>query len=147
MATQWTAGLSALTPLPAATLNTIGAAAESYTPTVTNLPTSSAVGRYIRVNNHVTVFVRLVASGAATGTISVSLPTNTNVESRQWNGAAGVVLATDVSVNVWQFGVIQIGTNTVSFSVLPGPAFYNATVPFTWANNDVLTFTITYLAA
>lgn len=35
MATQWTAGLSALTPLPAATLNRIGAAWESWTPTVT----------------------------------------------------------------------------------------------------------------
>lgn len=147
MATQYTAGLTTGQVLTAATMNSIGAAAESYTPTVTNLPTSAVSGRYIRVNNHVTVFVKITASGAATGTISVSLPTNTNATTRDWNGAAGVALAYDFSANAWQFGVIQLSTNTVSFSNFPTPTFYNATVPFTWANTDQIIFTITYLAA
>lgn len=68
MATQWTAGLSALTPLPAATLNTIGAAWESWTPQLWSgtgqATTSTATGVYARINKIAIVHVYLNASGS-----------------------------------------------------------------------------------
>ena len=68
MATQWTAGLSALTPLPAATLNRIGAAWETFTPTLfsgaTQASTSTATGAYCLINKIAFVHVYANASGA-----------------------------------------------------------------------------------
>lgn len=148
MATQYTAGITQGQAWTAAIANQIGAAAESYTPTVTGLPTSSLVGRYIQVNNHVTVFVSMTASGAATANIAVTLPTSTNSSTRTlWQGASGQCLAYDVSANAWQFGTIQLSTNAVQFSQLPTPTYYGVGTPFIWANGDILNFTLTYLAA
>jgi hypothetical protein len=148
MATQYTAGITQGQVWTAAIANQIGAASESYTPTVSNLPTSAVVGRYIRIQNLITVYASATASGAATGTISISLPTSTDANIRNsWNAVTGVALAYDLSANAWQFGVIQPGTSSVAFSFLPTPAFYAAAVPFVWANGDVLTFSITYLGA
>jgi hypothetical protein len=80
MATQWTAGLSALTPLPAATLNTIGAAWETWTPTITQTGnvtfTASATSTYAQVQKIVFGSIYLTVSGTGTGAsnVVVSLP-------------------------------------------------------------------------
>lgn len=81
MATQWTAGLSALTPLPAATLNTIGAAWETWTPTysassgsLTTITTNAA--RYARLQKIVIVHINATVSnvGTASGFLQFTLP-------------------------------------------------------------------------
>ncbi len=46
----------------------------SYTPTLTNIPTSATAGRYRRVGDSMEVDVSWTASGAATGDIAVPLP-------------------------------------------------------------------------
>jgi hypothetical protein len=81
MATQWTAGLSALTPLPAATLNTIGAAWETWTPTVTqsvNVTFTTAYARYARINKIVIASCYLTMTSAGTGNnrVVVTMPIN-----------------------------------------------------------------------
>ena len=67
MATQYTAGLTAGQVLTAATMNSIGAAWESFTPTLFSgtgqATTSTATGRYCRVNKLVTLHVFMQASG------------------------------------------------------------------------------------
>jgi hypothetical protein len=80
MATQWTAGTSAGQVLTAATLNTIGAAWESYTPTVkagaTTLTGTVDYARYCQIQKTVFVQVLFTASntGATNGIITVSYP-------------------------------------------------------------------------
>lgn len=147
MATQYTAGLTAGQVLTAATMNQIGAAAETYAPTVGNLAVLNTTAAYIRINNLVTYFGRIVANGAATGTITVSTPTTINTTTQQWNGVSGYVLAYDNSAANWVQGTIQAQAGAIAFSQFGAPAYYNAVVPFVWAVNDVLSFTITYLAA
>lgn len=72
MATQWTAGLSVGQVLTAATLNTIGAAWETYTPTVTpqtgTITTLGArYGKYTRINKLVVVIFDVTITTNGTG--------------------------------------------------------------------------------
>ena len=71
MATQWTAGLSALTPLPAATLNRIGAVWETWTPTVTSnagtITTSTVnTARYCQLQKTIIGLVDITINNAGT---------------------------------------------------------------------------------
>lgn len=80
MATQWTAGTTSGQVLTAATLNTIGAAWETYTPTVkagaTTLTGTVNYARYCQLQKTVILQVSFTATntGAANGIISVSYP-------------------------------------------------------------------------
>ena len=80
MATQWTAGTTSGQVLTAATLNTIGAVWESYTPTVkagaTTLTGTVNTARYCQIQKTVILQVLFTASntGAANGIITVSYP-------------------------------------------------------------------------
>lgn len=80
MATQWTAGLTDNTVLPASTLNTIGAAWETWTPTVTQnnavAVTETVPSRYARIQKIVFAYVYLTATGTGTAgsSVRVSLP-------------------------------------------------------------------------
>jgi hypothetical protein len=80
MATQWTAGTTSGQVLTAATLNTIGAEWETYTPTVkagaTTLTGTVNTARYCQIQKTVIVQVLFTASntGAVNGIISVSYP-------------------------------------------------------------------------
>ena len=68
MATQYTAGLTTGEVLTAATMNSIGAAWETWTPTLFSgagqATTSTATGRYSLINKLATIHVFLQASGA-----------------------------------------------------------------------------------
>ena len=81
MATQWTAGLTDNTVLPAATLNTIGAAWETWTPTYsassgsfTTITTNAA--RYCRIQKLVIVHINATVTsvGTASGFMQFTLP-------------------------------------------------------------------------
>ena len=81
MATQWTGGLSALTPLPAATMNSIGAAWETWTPTITASTgtfTTTTVNRarYGRIQKLVfgEIDVTINTIGTASGALEFTLP-------------------------------------------------------------------------
>lgn len=83
MATQWTAGLSALTPLPAATLNTIGAAWETWTPVIKQpgvITTTISFARYARIQKIVVASFALTITGTGTAgqSLDISLPLTSN---------------------------------------------------------------------
>jgi hypothetical protein len=80
MATQYTAGLSAGNVLTAATMNSIGAAWETWTPTITQTGnvtfTASATSTYAQVQKIVFGSIYLTVTGTGTGAsnVVVSLP-------------------------------------------------------------------------
>ena len=81
MATQYTAGLTTGQVLTAATMNSIGAAWETWTPTITAsagafTTTTVNLARYARINKIVilNLSVTLNNIGTATGTMRFSLP-------------------------------------------------------------------------
>jgi hypothetical protein len=81
MATQWTAGLTDNTTLPAATLNTIGAAWETWTPTVTSQSGTITTGslqyaRYARIQKLVVVqfAYNVTTAGTGSGGLRFTLP-------------------------------------------------------------------------
>ena len=83
MATQWTAGTTAGQVLTAATLNTIGAASVSYTPTLTQGVTLSKtiqVARYWQFNKMIIgqVAVGITSSGTAGQPVLIGLPLSAN---------------------------------------------------------------------
>jgi hypothetical protein len=78
MATQWTAGTVSGQVLTAATMNTIGAAWESYTPTLTqgvSVGKTVNYAKYCQIQKTVILQVLLTCTGSGLGgVISVSLP-------------------------------------------------------------------------
>jgi hypothetical protein len=83
MATQWTAGTTAGQILTAATLNTIGAASVSYTPTLTQGVTVSKtiqVARYWQFNKMIVgqVALGITSSGTAGQPVQIGLPLSGN---------------------------------------------------------------------
>jgi hypothetical protein len=82
MATQYTAGLTAGQILTAATMNSIGAAWESYTPVIkggaTTVTATLTYAKYFQINKivFVEVFATVTSAGAANGRITMTLPIN-----------------------------------------------------------------------
>lgn len=117
MATQWTAGLSALSPLPAATLNTIGATWETWVPTVTSsggtlgsVTINSA--RYARIQKIVfcSFDITITAVGTGSGSLNFTLP------------ITGATVPNGKSVGVWRersvtgdMGFVNFATTTLAF--------------------------------
>lgn len=93
MATQWTAGLASGQVLTAATLNTIGAASVTYTPTFTQSATINKtinLARYWRFQKMVVVQFSLTATsnGTAGNAVLVGLPISANLYSAiAWGNA------------------------------------------------------------
>jgi hypothetical protein len=86
MATQWTAGTTSGQVLTAATLNTIGAASVSYTPTLTQGVTVSktiVVARYFQYQKMVIgqVSLSVTSSGTSGSRILIGLPLTSNIAS------------------------------------------------------------------
>ena len=158
MATQYTAGLTTGQVLTAATMNSIGAAWESYTPaltaTITN-PTlgtgSTAQGAYTRINKLVIgmAYFAFGSSGtnAGSGDYSVSLPI-TSVASSALN--RGFTWLYDASAATGWAAVNQISTTT---TLIMYKATGDATIaigsanPFAWAANDQIRVQFIYEAA
>jgi len=155
MATQWTAGTTSGQVLTAATLNTIGAAWETYTPTLTASTTnptlgtgSSAAGKYGRVNKLVygqgQINFGSAGVSAGSGFYFVSLPI-TALTSGQVIGqfqiydssAAAVYLGTVIS-DTTSRGIMYYGA--------PATVVTNST-PMVWAASDFIRYTFQYEGA
>ena len=74
MATQYTAGLTTGQVLTAATMNSIGAAWESWTPVITNYVPSGSTSKYVRINKLVIWQFSSIVSTATAGEVSLTLP-------------------------------------------------------------------------
>jgi len=153
MATQYTAGLSAGQVLTAATMNSIGAAWETYTPTVkagaTTLTGTVIYARYARIQKTVWVQVsfRSNIAGAANGIITVSYPSGlTPVSTGGGDQTIGMFHILD-SGTAWYVGS-AVPTNPIQGIAYGGGNYMGAAVPaMTIANNDAISVAVCYEVA
>jgi hypothetical protein len=146
MATQWTAGLTDNTALPAATLNQIGAAWESYTPTFVNLVNSSLSSKYTQINKLIIWQIALIASSSSSGIITATLPV-TAASASFAAGRNNFLMFYDASATDSYVMSTQFPTSTTARFY-----FANSTSPTIWDGlqvgvSDELSGTIIYEAA
>lgn len=146
MATQYTAGLTTGQVLTAATMNSIGAAWETYTPTLTNYVASSSTSKYVRINKLVIwEFNSSVSSGSA-GEISLSLPVTAAVTMTQVGARNFGVFYDASATDSYILAAFIPTTTTVKFfyanSLTPGVLNGSQT-----AVSDEISFTLIYEAA
>ena len=151
MATQWTAGTTAGQVLTAATLNTIGAAWESWTPTWTASTANPAIGNgfiggmYARINKIVIADGYIIPGSTTTygtGTYRTTVPITMTLT----NGTVGFATLFDASAGYIQYpGVVtQVSTTVIEFRLGNATGLFSPTVPITLAQSDQLRFTLIY---
>lgn len=155
MATQYTAGLSSGQVLTAATMNSIGAAWETWTPALTASTTnptlgtgSSQTGRYGRVNKLVygQGQISFGTSGAAAGSgfYYTSLP----VTAQSSGLLVGTFQIYDSSATASYFGFLVSDTTSRCLLYYNNPAsVVTNAAPFTWAASDFVRVQFYYEAA
>lgn len=156
MATQYTAGLSAGQVLTAATMNSIGAAWETWTPALTASTTnptlgtgSTTTGRYGRINKTVFGNCRIIfgTSGvnAGSGFYFVSLP----VTAQASGVMSGYGYIFDSSTGLVRHTAVVLDSTTRVSLYLENATNYAvaATNPWTWAASDQISFYFEYEAA
>lgn len=155
MATQYTAGLTAGQVLTAATMNTIGAAPETYTPAWTSTGTAPAigngtlVGRYWRFNKFVVAQIAWTSSTTTTfgtGNYRLSLPIAANNVGYQ-AGVASFADASTFNTYVSTVGFITTTTVQVVTNVLGINGVWGATTPVAQASGDACQLTLFYEVA
>lgn len=154
MATQYTAGLSSGQVLTAATMNSIGAAWESWTPVLTNATVGNGtiVGAYTRINK--LVVARWVFTLGSTSSVSNYIAATLPVTAAS-GVFSGNVIYQDASPGASYPGYIDpsSGTTLIVIGSLNAAGTFvvgsglSPTVPFTWTTNDKIIVQITYEAA
>jgi hypothetical protein len=146
MATQYTAGLSVGEVLTSATMNSIGAAWETYAPTITNYVPAGSTSKYTRINKLVIWQFSSIVSTATAGEISFTLPV-TAATSITAAGARNFGLYYDASVADSFIMALFIPTTTTVklFNADSAtPAVLNGSA---LAINDEISFVLIYEAA
>lgn len=156
MATQYTAGLSSGQVLTAATMNSIGAAWETWTPALTASTTnptlgtgSTAAGRYGRIQKTVfgncRIFFGTSGTNAGSGFYFVSLP----VTAQASGVPAGSGWIYDSSTGLVRHVAIALDSTTRASLYLENATNYavGAANPWAWAASDQIQFSFEYEAA
>lgn len=137
--------------LTAADLNSIGEMT-SFTTSATNISISSQDCYFARVNDLVIARYYVVFAGAASGNILLSLPVAmTGYGVPYPAGAMGYGVAVDATAsNAYEMQIardVSTTTNIRFFSQAYGSPFSQVdnNTPFTWAADDSMRFTTTYL--
>lgn len=151
MATQYTAGLSAGQVLTAATMNSIGAEWESYTPTLTQpgaITKTVTYARYGRLQKFVfgSVYLSITGTGTGGNNIIVGAP----VTARDSNQIVGAGFFYDASANnIYVISAALTTTTSFNFnSDLTGSSSAFGTTPnIPLGNNDQIRFSFVYEAA
>jgi hypothetical protein len=155
MATQYTAGLTSGQVLTAATMNSIGAAWETYTPTWTSSGTAPALGngtltgRYCRINKTIVVQIALTTGSTSTygtGSYYLSLPfTNTTNTSIFFPLGFGYIQDTSTGTVYTCIGHRANTADKIGFKYSAGGfGDIGATAPFTFASTDGIFINCTY---
>jgi hypothetical protein len=162
MATQYTAGLVTGEVLTAATMNSIGASWETWTPALTASTTnptlgsgSTATGRYTRINKLVVATFTIVfgsSPNAGSGTYRISLPITAQGTQQYYENTEGTMLIRDNSTQFQYQATFYNNTTTtieMAYSATYGGALVNVSNanPWTWAASDSLSGLIIYEAA
>lgn len=118
MATQYTAGLSAGQILTAATMNSIGAAWETYTPTVT--PQTGTIttlgnryGKYVRINKLVCVVFDVTITTNGTGGTWLNIGKPITSVATLGGGTGLIGMAYETAVTSYLGAIRDAGTTTV----------------------------------
>lgn len=156
MATQYTAGLAQGQVLTAAIMNQIGAAWESYTPTLTATTTnptlgtgSTRTGAYTQIQKKVFFYAEIgfgtAGTAAGTGTYLISLP----ITGRLAYGIIGSSWIYDASANRIETGVVRMNNTTTVYLYQTATTTYQtqAGQPWAWGASDALFICGTYEAA
>ena len=150
MATQYTAGLTTGQVLTAATMNSIGAAAETWTPVITqsvNVTYTNIFARYQRIQNVVFVYARLniTSAGTAANAVSVSVP----VTAKSTIGIQGNMSIYDASAGTPYNGFAFAASTTTIQSAgdWAGTGVWGTTPNVALANGDVIWLNLSYEAA
>jgi len=151
MATQYTAGFSIGQVLTAANMNSIGAAWETFTPTSSQgLAFGKTVNyaKYCQIQKTVFVQVQITATGAGLGgTVSIGLPALVPVSQVNVR-IEGSILMYDASAGLYYQGVAAVSGNVVVGWAQGSNNNMGANSPaFTIANNDVISYSISYEVA
>jgi hypothetical protein len=155
MATQWTAGTISGQVLTAATLNTIGAVWESWTPVWTASTTNPVIGNGTISGNYCRFNKTVIAEGSiimgstttyGTGTYRISLPFGTAVVT---NGSVGYATVFDASAGYIAYTGLatQASSTLFEFRIGNGLGQFQPTVPITLGASDQFRFTFIYQAA
>jgi hypothetical protein len=130
-----------------------GGAWKSFTPSWTNITVGNSTineGYYTQIGKTVIFYVRfaLGSTSAVTGSVTLSLPV---AKASTLNNATpiGLVRMNDVGTAIYTGQITAAGTVTGvgASGTYATEAFLAATVPFTWATNDVLYIQGTYQVA
>lgn len=151
MATQWTAGLSDGTALPASTLNQIGAVWETWTPAVTQsgaVTATTTLARYMRIQKLVIAVAKMTITGTGTANnaVTLSLPITAN-NTAQMIGSGFIY---DASANLLDLVICEGATTTTTKFYRDGVganAFWGIDRNIALANGDVISVTLMYEAA
>lgn len=117
----------------------------SFTPSITGIPTSTLTAAYVRQGKVVHFYIYAVASGAATAAITATLPIACNSITRLVMNGRMIVAGT-----TYIAAPIGLTTTTVGLYVQNSSTTYatvtntSATVPGTWASGSSFIITGTY---
>jgi len=154
MATQYTAGLTAGDTLTAATMNSIGAAWQTYTPAWTGTTTNPAIGNgtiqgiYAQIQKIVFVLVNILPGSTTTygsGTYGFSVPI-TRSANAYMGGVAQILDASAGFINYMGPGQ-WASTTVVEYRLGNATGVFSPTVPITMGTSDQFRMFITYEAA
>ena len=162
MATQYTAGLVSGQILTAATMNSIGAAWVSWTPTLTAVTTnptlgtaSTATGKYTQINKLIVADFLIVfgtAPTAGSGVYRVSLPITAASTTSYYEASKGQILIRDSSTQ-FQYQATPYFNATTTMQIAYSATYGGALVdtsnanPWTWAAGDSISGFVIYEAA
>ena len=153
MATQYTAGLTTGQVLTAATMNSIGAAWETYTPTVTQgvaLTKTIDYAKYCRIQRFVVCHVTLTitSAGTASNTIGVTAPISAANADDPYFGCNGSATFYDANLAVPYVLGVHMGAGSVMnfVPIQAGGNYFGAIPAVTAANSDVISFMVCYEA-
>ena len=162
MATQWTAGTTSGQVLTAATLNTIGAVAESYTPALTAVTTNPTLGtgsfagaRYQLIQKRAFVegAIYFGSSGAAAGSGNYRINVPSAVSILSANSPIGYGVFYDSSAGFITYPLVCWYVSATTFQMAMFGGGYSAgailsnTVPVVPGNSDQIRFTLCYEVA
>ena len=145
MSTQWTAGTTSGQVLTAATLNTIGAVAVDYTPTLTQSATVTKTvltARYFQFQKFVTgqIVMNVTGAGTAANIVYVGLP----IAARSTSLIVAYAYIYDANVNaMYNLTAYTSSTSTVGFFYQTGNPF-GVSPAVTLANTDQISVNFSY---
>jgi hypothetical protein len=145
MATQWTAGTTSGQVLTAATLNTIGAAWVSYTPTLTQGVTVTktiAYAKYCQIQKLCIVNLDLNVTSAGTGAsaIAIGLPLTTSATTQQ----IGSGFVYDQNVNALYAGPASLASATTITMLYQTGSPIGQSPSMALASGDVIRLMVAY---